>query len=135
MIRRMNVLVPLLATLSLAAGCSRSEPEKQAPPPPTAPRPAKDPETAKRMIGEGATVIDVRSPEEFQSGHLPSAVNIPVDEFAGRLAEVDKLVGGDRGKPVVVYCAKGSRAAKAKQVLDGAGYQRVVNGGGLDDLQ
>ena len=129
----MNAVIALLAALFLAASCSRGEPEKQAPP--TAPRPGKDPAAAKRMIAEGATVIDVRSPDEFQSGHLPNAVNIPVDEFDQRLAEVDKLVGGDHGKAVVVYCARGSRAARAKATLDGAGYQRVVNGGGLDDLQ
>jgi rhodanese-related sulfurtransferase len=133
MIRTMNVVIVLLATIFLAFSCSRGEPDKQAPP--ATPRPSKDPEAAKRLIGEGATVIDVRSADEFQSGHLPDAVNIPVDEVGGRLAEVDKLVAGDKAKPVVVYCAKGGRAAKAKQVLEEAGYERVVNGGGLDDLE
>lgn len=131
--RVMTTVLVLLAASFLAASCSRGEPEKQAPT--TASKPSKDPEAAKRMIAEGATVIDVRSPEEFQGGHLPNATNIPVDEFEKRLGDVEKLTGGDRAKPVVVYCAKGGRAAKAKQVLDGAGYQRVVNGGGLDDLQ
>lgn len=128
----LTALIAVVAALFLAASCSRGE-DKPAPPP--APRPSKDPEAAKRLIAEGATVIDVRTPGEFQGGHLPSAVNIPVDEVERRLAEVEKLTGGDHAKPVVVYCAKGSRAAKAKQVLEGAGFQRVVNGGGLDDLE
>ena len=129
----MNAVIVLVAATFLAASCSRGEPDKQVPA--ASPRPGKDPEAAKRLIAEGATVIDVRSPEEFQDGHLPNATNIPVDEVERRLADVDKLTGGDRAKPVVVYCARGSRAAKAKATLDGAGYQRVVNGGGLDDLQ
>ena len=129
----MNALIVLLAAIFLAASCTRSEPEKQAPP--AAPKPAKDPDAANQLIADGAVVIDVRTAEGYQAGHLPNAVNIPVDEVESRLADADKLVGGDHAKPVVVYCAKGGRAAKAKQVLENAGYQRVVNGGGLDDLQ
>jgi phage shock protein E len=62
-------------------------------------------------------------------------VNIPVDQVRSRIAEIEKLVGGDRERPIVLYCARGSRAAKALQILIDSGFQRVVNGGGLDDLQ
>ena len=128
----MKLLVALIAG-ALAAGCSRSEPDQQAPP--VAQKAGKDPETAKRLVREGAVVIDVRTPDEYQGGHLANAASIPVDEIGARVADVEKLVNGDRTKPVVVYCSKGGRAAKAKQVLEDAGFQRVVNGGGLDDLQ
>ena len=74
----MSSVIVLLATIFLVASCSRGEDDKPAPP--TAPRPAKDPETAKREIAAGATVIDVRSPDEYAGGHLPNATNIPVDE-------------------------------------------------------
>lgn len=80
-------------------------------------------------------MVDVRTADEYADAHLPNAINIPVQELGGRLAEVDKLVANDKAKPVVVYCASGSRAAKAKAQLDAAGYTQVVNGGGLDDLQ
>ena len=92
----------------------------------------KDPAQAKQLIAQGATVLDVRSPDEFNGGHLPQATNVPIQSFD--LAVVDKLVGGDKTKPVVVYCAKGGRAQKAKDQLDAAGYTHVVNGGGYDDL-
>jgi phage shock protein E len=46
-----------------------------------------------------------------------------------------KLTSGDKSKPIVVYCAAGSRAAKAKRTLESAGYTQVVNGGGLDELR
>ena len=80
-------------------------------------------------------MLDVRTPDEFAEDHLANATNIPVDQVATRLSEVDCLVDGDKARAVVVYCAAGSRAARAKQVLDGAGYSHVVNGGGLDDLR
>ena len=92
----------------------------------------KDTEQAKQLIAQGATVLDVRTPEEFNSGHLPQATNLPIQSFD--VAAVDKLVGGDKSKPIVTYCSKGGRAQKAKDQLEAAGYTHVVNGGGYDDL-
>ncbi|CAN5893834.1 hypothetical protein BH11MYX3_BH11MYX3_12060 [soil metagenome] len=120
----------VLALLIVFAGCSRSE-QSPAPAPAKA---SKDPVAARQLIAGGATVIDVRTPEEFTDGHLPQATNIPVDTVATRIADVDKLVGGDRAHAIVVYCAAGSRAAKAKVALEAAGFTHVVNGGGFDDL-
>jgi phage shock protein E len=51
------------------------------------------------------------------------------------MREVEQLAEGDKTKPIVVYCASGGRAAKAKTQLDAAGYSNVVNGGGVDDLR
>lgn len=119
--------------VALASGCSKSD----APPPAptTAPSPAtKDAAAARKMIEAGAVVLDVRTPAEYSEAHLPTATNIPVQQFSERIAEVDKLVGGDKARPIVVYCAAGARAAKAKAQLDAAGYTNVVNGGGYDDL-
>lgn len=94
----------------------------------------KDPEKARQLIAAGATVLDVRTPAEYGDGHVDKATNIPVGDFAARIAEVDKLVGGDKTKPVVVYCAAGKRAHAAQLQLEAAGYTNVVNGGGWDDL-
>lgn len=129
----MTARTALLVGLTLAGCSKKSEPpqDKQAQKAPA----AKDPATAKRMIGSGATVIDVRTSEEFADDHLPTATNIPVQELSGRLADVSKLVGGDKSKPIVVYCGTGNRASKAKRALEDAGYTNVVNGGGLDDLK
>ena len=117
--------------LALAlAGCSKSD----APPTPAF-QVTKDPAAARALIEAGATVIDVRSPDEFASGHVPKAVNIPVETVPSRLAELEALVGNDRSKPIVVYCAAGGRAAKAKTALEAAGFTKVVNGGGYRDLK
>jgi phage shock protein E len=61
-------------------------------------------------------VLDVRSPEEFASGHVPGARNVEYDKVAAQLGEL--------GSPreVVVYCERGGRAAKAADVLAAAGF-------------
>lgn len=64
-------------------------------------------------------VLDVRAPEEFVSGHVPGAVNIPYDQIASRLAEVPK------DKDIVLYCRSGRRVAIAADVLVANGYQRL----------
>lgn len=126
----------VLLFLVLAA-CSKTaeSPPNATPVPAAATKQGKDPAAAKQLIERGAVVIDVRTAEEFATGHVPSATNIPVDELGDRLPEVTKLTGGDVHKPVVVYCASGHRAGKAQAQLAAAGYTQVVNGGGLDDLQ
>jgi rhodanese-related sulfurtransferase len=72
-------------------------------------------EEARAWVDDGATLLDVRTPAEFASGHLRGAVNIPVDQVQAR---VDEL--GDR---VVVYCRSGARAGRAAQALRGAGRE------------
>lgn len=130
----MRFLSTAIIVLGLAA-CSKSS---DAPAPPATHAPAtnvvKDPAKARQWIAAGALVLDVRSPDEFGGDHLPQATNVPVQELASRLPDIDKLVAGDKTKPIVVYCSKGGRAAKAKQQLESAGYTQVVNGGGFDDL-
>jgi phage shock protein E len=124
-----------IAVIALAS-CSKSEPAQPAAATASAPAPvAKDPQKARELIAQGAVVLDVRTPDEFGGGHLASSTNVPIDTFADHLADVDKLAGGDKTKPIVVYCAAGRRAAKAKAQLDAAGYKNVVNGGGYGDLK
>lgn len=70
-------------------------------------------------------LIDVRTPEEFASGHIPGAVNIAVDELAQRLNEVPQDI------PVVLYCRSGNRSGQAAQLLDRAGYAQIYDLGGI----
>ena len=87
------------------------------------------------------TVIDARSLEELQQDgyyhcdtcrwvNAPStkATEAPLLELAAENILPDKLA------PVVIYCASGMRATKAKQVLESKGYTNVMNAGGLADL-
>jgi len=63
-------------------------------------------------------ILDVRTPGEFGEGHVPNAVNIPHNELASRLSELNS--SSDR--PIVLYCKSGRRAGMAAELLQGAGY-------------
>lgn len=74
-------------------------------------------------------LIDVRTPEEFASGFIAGAVNIPVDQLSQRLNEVPQ------DEPVVVYCHSGNRSHQASQILEDAGYSQVYDLGGISQWQ
>ena len=96
--------------------------------------PDRDPGLACEWVTrEGALLLDVRTAKEFSEVRLPGAKHIWVEDLKKRPDEVDRYTGGDRGKPIVVYCAKGGRAGRAKEILLEAGYSRVTNLGGLSD--
>lgn len=84
-----------------------------------------------QLINRGKTVIvDVRSAEEFATGHLPDAKNIPLQELAKRLGELEKF----KTRPIVVVCQKGSRSATAVGLLGKAGFAEATSlEGGLDE--
>ena len=77
---------------------------------------------ARRLVAAGARLLDVRSPDEYANGHLPGAVNIPVQELDRRMAEV-----GPRDGEVILYCRSGSRSACATEMLRRHGFSKVHN--------
>lgn len=83
---------------------------------------------AKEAIAAGATLIDVRTPQEFAEGHLKGAVNIPVHALESKLSEV-----GQKDRPVVVYCRSGKRSAKAEGILTKAGFSKVFDLGAMSN--
>ncbi len=93
-----------------------------------------DPEVAKQawpMIENGALLIDVRTKEEFDAGHIEGAINIPYQETNALI----KAIGTDKQRPVVVYCRSGKRAGKAKAELDKHGYTHIFNATGYEALK
>lgn len=78
---------------------------------------------------EETVFVDVRTPEEFSSGSVDNAINIPVDELPDRISELQS------DKQIVVFCRSGSRSSRAKSILEDAGFKKVINGGGVNDLQ
>ena len=85
-------------------------------------------ELAKRIKANPAlVVIDVRSEEEFASGHIPSARNMPVDVIGKKIKKAVPL----KATPVYLYCRSGARASTAGAKLVSMGYQRVYNAGGI----
>lgn len=88
--------------------------------------PRPDLTEAKKLVADGALLVDVRSPGEYAAGHLDGAVNIPVDQVERRITEF-----GPRDRPVVVYCRSGARSAAAARSLTAAGFARVVDAGAM----
>lgn len=77
-----------------------------------------------------AVWIDVRTPNEFASGHLEQAINIPHATIAQKIASIVK----DKSAAIHLYCRSGNRAGVAKRILDGLGYTNVTNEGGYRQL-
>lgn len=85
------------------------------------------PEEAYELAQEGAYVLDVRTVAEFNQGHVPGAVNIPVEE-PNLLQHEWSTVPTDRA--VVVICRSGRRSVTASELLVSKGYDEVYNVGG-----
>ena len=80
-----------------------------------------------------APVLDVRTPDEFASGHLAGAVN--VDVLAPDFRQRVEALGLSETAPVYLYCRSGNRSGQAETVLKGMGHAGAVNVGGFDALR
>lgn len=78
---------------------------------------------SKLAAADGAQLIDVRTPDEFNGGHLKGAVNIDfnADNFEAEIAKADK------SKPVFVYCLSGGRSGKAAELMSKQGFKEVYD--------
>ncbi len=74
---------------------------------------------AREMVEKGAQLVDVRADHEWEAGHLPGAVHIPLAELPQHLDEIDK------DRPVILYCRGGNRSSMATTALAEAGYDAV----------
>lgn len=74
-------------------------------------------------------LVDVRTPQEFNSGYIEGAVNIPLQELAQSADEIPQ------DQPVVLYCRSGNRSSSAAKMLASAGYEQVYDLGGVIDWQ
>lgn len=82
-----------------------------------------------KEILSNASIVDVRTFNEFNEGHYPGAINIPLNELTERLDEFKEMK-----KPIVAYCRSGARSGMAVSLLKQSGLNEVYNGGGLFDL-
>lgn len=82
----------------------------------------------KELVKNGAVIVDVRTPAEFQNGHIKGAINIPLQSLEKNFTKLKK------DKAVITCCASGMRSSSAKSILKSKGYD-VHNGGGWTSLQ
>ena len=122
----------LALSLFSLSGCA--EPRQAEARPGTSETQTDTPALARRLVrDEGALLLDVRTDSEFEAGHVEGAKLIPHDQVAARVDEISELLGGDRGKPIVLYCRSGNRTKKARTALEQAGFTQVVDLGAMSN--
>lgn len=75
----------------------------------------------KMMQKEDAILIDVRSNQEYQEGHLNGAINIPVYDIEKMIIKIVK----NKNDTIILYCSSGQRSKSAKEILEKLGYNNV----------
>lgn len=74
----------------------------------------------------GSVLVDVRTREEYDRGHIEKSVNMPLDRLDAITVKVE-----DKNTPVFVYCLSGARSGQAERILRRLGYKDVRNIGGI----
>ena len=70
-------------------------------------------------------IVDVREPEEYSSGHVKGAINLPLSKINKEMVEANNIAGNDR---IIVYCRSGNRSGLVLNKLNSWGYKNVING-------
>ena len=88
-------------------------------------------EEAKKLMDseEGCIILDVRTREEYDQGHIPGAILIPNTEIEAKAADLLP----DKGQLILVYCRSGRRSKLAAQSLADLGYTNIREFGGILD--
>jgi len=81
------------------------------------------------LVAKGAIILDVRTKDEYQGGHVKGSINIPLNVLNTNLSKLKK------DKPVITCCASGMRSASAKGILKSNGFAEVHNGGSWMNLR
>jgi rhodanese-related sulfurtransferase len=82
-------------------------------------------EEARKMIEEGAQLIDVRADHEWEMGRIEGAAHLPLAQLTERVGEIE------RDRPVVLYCRGGNRSTMATEALANEGYDAFKLGEGI----
>ena len=82
----------------------------------------------KTLVQNGALIVDVRTPDEFRSGHVKGAINIPLGTIANNASKLTKHQGA-----IVAYCRSGNRSSIAVSEMKAMGLE-AYNGGGVGEM-
>lgn len=77
----------------------------------------------KSLMSKGAILIDVRSPQEYNEGHLDNSILLPEYEI---LKKIEDIIPNKNTK-IILYCSSGTRSKKAQEELEKIGYKNVYN--------
>lgn len=84
-------------------------------------------EISEIIQDKSVTIIDVRTAEEYKTGHVEGAINIPYDE-------IENEVNYDKDQTIAVYCRTGVRSSEAAKTLEKMGYTKIYDLGGIEDF-
>ncbi len=76
----------------------------------------------KKLVKEGAILIDVRSPQEYKEGHLDNAILIPEYDINKKILDRFNI-----DEEIILYCSTGNRSKKAKKKMEKMGYVKIYN--------
>ena len=122
-----SMVLLMTAIMLITAGCGKSEAEREE----KAMFQKITMEEAKVMMAEQENYIllDVRTQEEYQNGHIPGAICVPNEEIGS--TEPEELP--DKEQLILVYCRSGNRSKQAAEKLAKLGYRNIVEFGGIND--
>ncbi|MDH6534307.1 rhodanese-like domain-containing protein [Parabacteroides sp. 52] len=83
----------------------------------------KDKADFNTLLENGATLLDVRTAEEYKQGAAAHSINIPLDSLSENISKLEK------DKPIITVCASGMRSRSAASLLRNKGFAEVYNGG------
>jgi phage shock protein E len=81
------------------------------------------------LIANKAIILDVRTKDEYNGGHIKGSVNIPLQSLSAQLSKLKK------DKAIITCCASGGRSSAAKSMLKSNGFENVHNGGSWMSLR
>ena len=122
-----SMVLLMTAIMLITAGCGKSKVEREE----KAMFQKITMEEAKVMMAEQENYIllDVRTQEEYQNGHIPGAICVPNEEIGS--TEPEELP--DKEQLILVYCRSGNRSKQAAEKLAKLGYRNIVEFGGIND--
>lgn len=125
---KIKIILLILSLILVLAGCSSTGNDAQTE---TQALPQKiSSEEAKAMMDQGGVIVlDVRTQQEFDEGHIQDAVLLPNDQ----ILENAESVLTDKEATILVYCRSGNRSAQASKDLSTMGYVKVYDFGGIKD--
>ncbi len=83
----------------------------------------------QELLQNGALLVDVRSHDEYKSGHAKNSINIPLDKLESNLSKLPS------NKNIIVVCQSGMRSRSAASFLKSRGYEHVYNGGSWSNFR
>ena len=120
----MKKLIPILLSALLFTGCASSNNQTN-----TYRQISMDEAVAMMEQESGYIILDVRRPDEYATGHIPNAINVPNENIG--TDEISQLP--DKDQLIMVYCRSGRRSKEAAEKLTALGYTNIVEFGGITD--